>query len=180
MSSFVVLRTDSSSSMIEIRISATQFTRSTCSCARKKRRAQRIPLCGANQLGLGSFMVTEGSTDVVRSFTDSLQADLGWTNRINRYVFQQRIEGNTFPGCAQFRPSRNAMYINGDGFGGQIAERFPIPSSQNLVAFLDRKFPLIERHAWRRPSRQDWKISRDVLARRQLCICGTAPTGKAS
>jgi len=70
------------------------------------------------------------------------------------------------------------MYINGDGFGGQIAERFPIPSSQNLVAFLDRKFPLIERHAWRRPSRQDWKISRDVLARRQLCICGTAPTGK--
>src|SRR5215813_11709812 len=180
MSSFVVLRTDSSSSMIEIRISATQFTRSTCSCARKKRRAQRIPLCGANQLGLGSFMVTEGSTDVVRSFTDSLQADLAGLTASIVMSFNSVSRETPSQVVPSFDHRVTQCISTGDGFGGQIAERFPIPSSQNLVAFLDRKFPLIERHAWRRPSRQDWKISRDVLARRQLCICGTAPTGKAS
>src|SRR6266550_5168848 len=47
---------------------------------------------------------------------------------IGFYVCKQRIEENAFPSRAEFRPSRNAVQISGDGFVGQLAKRFPIPS----------------------------------------------------
>src|SRR4051812_21669109 len=58
---------------------------------------------------------------------------------IGLYVCKHRIEGNPFPGCAEFRPSRNAVQINGEGLGGQVAKRLPIPSPQNVSAVVDRK-----------------------------------------
>ena len=63
---------------------------------------------------------------------------------IGFYISKHRIEGNTFPICLEFRPSSNAVQIGGEGLGGQLArKRFPIPSSQNIGAFVDRKFPLV-------------------------------------
>src|SRR5215475_12368358 len=67
---------------------------------------------------------------------------------IGFYVCKHRIEGNAFPECAEFRPSRNAVQINRDGLGGQVAKRLPIPSPQNVSAVVDRKFPFVERHVW--------------------------------
>ena len=61
------------------------------------------------------------------------------------------------------RRSRNAEQVSGDGLGGQVAKRFPIPSPQNVSAVVDRKFPSVERHAWRRSRGQGRKLSNEVL-----------------
>src|SRR5260370_29503193 len=71
------------------------------------------------------------------------------------------------------------MYINRDRLGGQLAERLPIPSLQNVTAVVDRKFPAIEGYMWRWPCRQDGEISCEVLTGREFCICCAASTGKA-
>src|SRR4029077_1036027 len=79
------------------------------------------------------------------------------------YICKQDIKRNPFPRCTEFRPSRYAMDINRDGLGGQLAERLPIPSLQNITAVVDGKFPAIEGYGWRRSGGQDWEISSEVL-----------------
>src|SRR6201997_1420341 len=96
------------------------------------------------------------------------------------YICKQDIKRNPFPRCTEFRPSRYAMYINRDGLGGQLAERLPIPSLQNVTAVVDGKFPAIEGHVWSWSCRQDGKISSKVLTGWEFCICCAASTGKTS
>src|SRR5262249_36745044 len=82
---------------------------------------------------------------------------------ISFYICKHGIERNAFPGCAEFRPSRNAVQINRNGLGGQVAKRLPIPAPQNVSAVVDGKFPLVERNVWRRSGGQDREVSREVL-----------------
>src|SRR5262249_4426591 len=96
------------------------------------------------------------------------------------YVCKQNIERNTFPGCAEFRPSRYTVQIDRDIFGGQLTKRLPIPSLQNVAAVIDGKFPAIKGYVWCRPRRQHGKIRSEVLTRREFGICCTASTGKTS
>src|SRR5215510_16514073 len=56
---------------------------------------------------------------------------------IGFYIFEQGIEGNALPSRIEFRPSRDAVYISRNGFGGQAAKRLPIPSPQDLTAVAD-------------------------------------------
>src|SRR6266480_5799531 len=95
-------------------------------------------------------------------------------------VDKHRIQGNTFPMCSEFRPSRYAMNVDRNRFGRQLAKCLPIPSAQNICALVDREFPLVKRHARRRPRGQNWKVSRGVLPRRSRYIRGGASTRKAS
>src|SRR5712691_4708026 len=71
------------------------------------------------------------------------------------------------------------MYINRESLGGQLAERLPIPSLQNVTAVVDGKFPVIEGYVWRWSCRQDGEISSKVLTGWEFCICCAASTGKA-
>src|SRR4029077_7969561 len=96
------------------------------------------------------------------------------------HICKQDVKRNPFPRCTEFRPSRDAMYINCEGFGGQLAERLPIPSLQNVTAVVDHKFPVIEWHVWRRSCGQNGEVSSEVLPGWQLYICRAASTGKAS
>src|SRR6266480_2349061 len=51
-------------------------------------------------------------------------------------VDKHRIQGNTFPMCSEFRPSRYAMNVDRNRFGRQLAKCLPIPSAQNICASL--------------------------------------------
>src|SRR5262245_42757755 len=82
---------------------------------------------------------------------------------IGFYIGEYRIEGNALPRCAEFRPARNAVQINREGLGGQVAKRLPIPSPQSIVALVNLKFPLIERHVRRRSRGKDGEVCREVL-----------------
>src|SRR4029077_11182088 len=99
---------------------------------------------------------------------------------IGFYICKHRIERNPFPRCAEFRPSCNTVQISGELLGWQVAKRLPIPSPQNVSPFIDRKFPSVERHVWRRSRGQDGEVSSEVLPWRQLHICRAASTRKAS
>src|SRR6516165_7021620 len=99
---------------------------------------------------------------------------------IGLYLCKDRIEGDAFPGCAEFGPSRNAVKINGYRIGGQFTKRRPVPSLQNVGAVADGKLPPVERDMRRRPRGQDREIGCEVLARWQLYICGLSSTGKAT
>src|SRR4029077_7939601 len=96
------------------------------------------------------------------------------------HVGKHRVEGNAFPGCSEFRPSRDAVHINRDGFGRQLAKRLPIPFPKNILTVVDHKFPAVERYVWGRPRGQDGEVSSKVLSWRKLGICRAVPAGKAS
>src|ERR1700756_2551480 len=96
------------------------------------------------------------------------------------YICKQDIKRDPFPRCTEFRPSRYAMDINRDGLGGQLAERLPIPSLQNITAVVDGKFPAIEGYVWSWSCRQHGEISSKVLTGWEFCICCAASTGKTS
>src|SRR5215472_12681915 len=68
------------------------------------------------------------------------------------YLAKKDVERHTFPMRAELRPSCDAVQINRNVLGGQLSKRFPIPSSQNVRAVIDRKFPLLKRNVRSRPS----------------------------
>src|SRR4029434_4996353 len=80
------------------------------------------------------------------------------------HVCKHRVERHAFPGRAEFRPSRDAVQINREDLGRQIAKRLPVPSPQNIRAVVDHKFPAVERHVWCRSRGQDWEVSRTYCA----------------
>ena len=69
------------------------------------------------------------------------------------------VDRNALPGCSEFRPSRNAVQINREGLSGQVTKRLPVPSSQNIRAVVDHKFPLVEWDVWRRSCGQNREVS---------------------
>src|SRR5260370_21999810 len=95
-------------------------------------------------------------------------------------VRKQRVERNAFPNGTEFRPACHAVEVHGGGLAGQLAKRFPIPFSQELVSVVNRKFPAVERHVWRRSCGQDWEVGSEVLSWRYRCTFRAASTGKPS
>src|SRR6266567_1383907 len=80
-------------------------------------------------------------------------------------IFQRKICGVA---TVRMHESMGGVGMNVDRnrFGRQLAKCLPIPSAQNICALVDREFPLVKRHARRRPRGQNWKVSRGVLPRR--------------
>ena len=72
------------------------------------------------------------------------------------------------------------MQVDCRSLAFQVAKGFPVPSTQNVLAIINDKFPFLQGDLGRWASGQNGKIRREVLPWWQLYIRGSASASKAS